>query len=757
MKNRYLLFLCFAFLSQGIYAQFYFEQPKKGEKQVSVFNETKNIYFSAWAGGMNSCQFGEVDMNLDGIKDLLVFDRHGDRIMTFLNAGYANDVSYYLAPEYAGSFPKLVDWVIFKDYNNDGREDIFTYSGQYPGIVVYKNVSVTELAFELEVYPFLTSFQGGGEVNILTTDVDYPGIADIDGDGDLDILTFWGLGSFVEYHQNQSMELYGIPDSLKFVEITECWGRFAESDESNEIFLDTCNFKQENYKSTLDRHTGSTFLLFDADNDSDQDLLLGDVDYPQPVFLLNGGSNAEAMISHAIPYFPDITNPVNLFSMPAASMIDVNNDGNKDLLASPFDPSLVLSENYKSAWMYKNVGDNDYPQFNFEMDNFLQYDMIDVGSGAYPVLADYDGDGLLDLFVSNYGYYIYSYYDQYMFLHSVYYSAIALFRNSGSNTEPEFSQVTHNFADLEKLMVTGLYPTFGDLDGDNDVDMIVGQANGTLLYLENTAGAGQEMTFAPPQTNFHGIDVGAYSTPQLFDLNADGKLDLIIGEESGNLNYYENTGSASNPQFTLITDSLGKVNVTNPNLSYTGYSAPCFFKDQNNKTELIVGSEEGKLFYFKNIDENLSGEFTENDSLYLLLNGEPLAISNGIRTGAAIAELDNDGFYELIVGNYSGGLNYYAGSPAPVSGNEEIKQSKIKMELWPNPAKNALQVQFTNCPYLKGSLELFDITGRSVKTVKVDCECIINLNIDDLLPGTYIIKAHLNNGGDVFVNRFIKK
>lgn len=756
MKNRSLLFLCFAFVYQGIFAQFYFEHPEQGEKQVSVFNESKNIYFSAWAGGMNSCQFGDVDMNLDGIKDLLVFDRHGDRIMTFLNAGYANQVSYYLAPEYASAFPKLVDWAILKDYNNDGREDIFTYSGQYPGIVVYKNVSVTELAFELEVYPFLTSFQGGGEVNILTTDVDYPGIADIDDDGDMDILTFWGLGSFVEYHQNQSMELYGIPDSLKFVEITECWGQFAESDESNEIILDTCNFEQQNYKSTLDRHTGSTFLLFDAENDGDQDLVLGDVDYPKPVFLLNNGDANEALFTEVVFSFPNFNHAIDIFSMPAATMIDVNNDGNKDLLASPFDPSLTLSENYKSVWMYENMGDNNYPQFYFEMDNFLQYDMIDVGSGAYPVLADYNGDGLLDLFISNYGYYIYSWYDEYMILHSVYYSAVALFRNSGSNTEPEFNQVTHNFADLQKLMVTGLYPTFGDLDGDNDEDMIVGQANGTLLYLENTAGAGQEMTLGPPQANYQNIDVGAYSAPQLYDLNGDGKLDMIVGEESGNLNYYENSGSAANPQFTLVTDSLGKINVTNPNLSYTGYSTPCFFKNQNNQTELMVGSEEGKLFYYKNIDGNLTGEFIENDSLFLLLNGEPLDISNGIRTGAAIAELDNDGFYELIVGNYSGGVNYYAGVPAPVSGKSEVYQSESEMKVWPNPATNILQVQFVKSTYVTGTMEIFDITGRSVKTVEIDCNGKINLNIDELHPGTYFIKARLDKGDKNYLKRFIK-
>lgn len=50
----------------------------------------------AWAGGMNAPQIGELDLDLDGLRDLVVFDRIGDRVMTLLNTGGTGTNRYRL-------------------------------------------------------------------------------------------------------------------------------------------------------------------------------------------------------------------------------------------------------------------------------------------------------------------------------------------------------------------------------------------------------------------------------------------------------------------------------------------------------------------------------------------------------------------------------------------------------------------------------------------------------------------------------------
>lgn len=708
-------------------------------QQVPVSDASRTPFVFPWAGGMNSIQFGELDMNLDGIMDMIAFDREGNRKMCFVNNGTANTIDYSYHPEFASHIPDLFEWAIFADYNMDGKNDIFTYSPGYASMMVYKNISEETLKFERVVYPYLTSYQGGGYVNIFVTYADYPGITDVDNDGDLDILTFWGLGSFVEMHKNMSMEKYGIPDSLDYEQVTFCWGHFAESDESNVIFLDTCLVKsgEKEVAGKKLRHTGSTFLLLDLDADSLKDLLLGDVDYPSIFALYNGGTIEEAYITSFDTIYPSIEENIKLFSMPAATYIDVNNDQKKDLLVSPFDPNPFISRDKKSVWLYLNYGENNQPAFELFSKDFLQADMIDHGTGAYPVLFDWDHDGLTDLFVGNYGRYQYSYYENY-FLHTVYRSRLAYYRNTGTTGNPQFELYDNDFGGLWNKDLLGIYPSFADLNGDGTTDMLSGNENGTLIFLKNN---GENLTIEDDQ--YMNIDVGDYSTPQLFDLDKDGLTDLVIGEKSGNLNYYRNTGTAEQPEFTFITDSLGKINVTDPMISYNGFSTPWLFRNAQNRTRLVVGSESGMLFYYKNIDNNLDGSFTPAD-LNELLDTTDVSYDRGYRTSAAIADVSGNGHFEMIAGNLSGGLEYFNGSAEVLPGMIKYTAVETEINIYPNPADDVVHISVSSGQIL--AIAVYSLTGQLVMQQGGNRAKKTDIDISHFQKGMYLLKIFTDTG-----------
>ena len=744
--NIVLLLLLFSFCAK---AQLYFSENNPVKNNSVKVNSSEDIYDFPWTGGMNSCQFSDIDLNLDGIMDLFVFDRYGNRIITFINGGFPDSVDYSYAPQYKKNFPKLYDWVILADYNADGKQDIFTYSN-FGGILVYKNISEDELKFESMVYPFLTSLQGTIYTNILVTYADYPAITDIDNDGDLDILTFWGMGAFVEMHKNLSMEKYGVPDSLDYEKTENCWGHFAENEESNEITLDTCFGAKEKFiPNNKDRHSGSTFLVIDLDGDNDKDLILGDVDYPNLMKMTNGGTSEDAYMIDLDTDYQSIW----LYSMPLATYVDINNDGKKDMLVSPFVPSMFNSRNYKSVILFQNSGENNAPDFEYKTNQFLQEEMIDVGSGAYPVLFDYDNDGLKDIVIGNYGYYNSSWYDPNgLILYSDFISKLALYKNTGTVDEPSFRLMTRDFADISNLELNGIIPAFADLDGDGDDDMLIGNSEGNLYYYKNLASTGATAEFVLEQINYQDINVGNFSAPQLIDLDKDGMTDLVIGEKKGNLNFYKNTGTISEPVFTLVSDSLGKVNVTDYNVSYNGYSVPCFFKDNDDKIKLIVGSEKGKLFYFTDIDDNLGGKFIESDSLFQIIDSIPFSIVEGIRTAAAIADLNNDGYFDLLAGNFAGGLKYYSGidSPPVSPGIIENHFSNIEFNIFPNPAKEEINISLKTLP-AKGKIiiKVFDMTGRMIKSASYKNSDLLKMNISGFENGVYIIEVFLRNNKSI--------
>ena len=685
-----------------------------------------------WVGGLNACQFGSLDLNFDGKNDLVVFDRHGNRLSCFLNCGDFGEISYKFDNQYAKFLPKIDDWMILADYDGDGRNDIFTYSKGWAGIKVYKNVSVDSLAFELVKSPYLTSLQGAGEVNIMATYADYPAIVDVDGDGDLDILTFGVLGTFIEKHQNFSMEKYGTRDSLVFERNDYCWGRVAESEEDNRMYLDTCLFGKTMVEEPY-RHRGATVAVRDLNGDRLLDLLLGDVDYPGLIYLQNGGSlDAALMISQESQY--PAGQPIKLFSMPMPFFIDVNNDGLDDMIVSPFDPNSLSTEGMNSVWLYLNRGISDKPDFHLFTKSFLQDEMLDFGTGSYPVFADVDADGLTDLLVGTIGnidstYYVYG------ALQTHRSAQIAFFKNIGTTKEPVFQFFDADFGNLKSLKTSGLVPTFGDLNDDGKLEMFVGTSEGNLLLFD---------------ADFQLIDndflhfAKTCSAPCLFDVDEDGILDFVIGNADGKLSFYQGFNQNGNVEFEFKTDEWGGVDVRDHSASYFGYSVPSLFK---NGTEiyLAVGSEQGKIFLYK---VNNDGSSFEEVSLQWNELIPDFDNHFGMRCAAALNDLNVDGKLEMVVGNFAGGLQLYN---AEINVNQGVEELTDKLLVYPNPAYSTLKVQGKGIKQIK----VFDILGQCLIQNNAASEETA-FDVSDLASGIYILQIKGDSNRTNYL-KFIKE
>ena len=711
MKTRFGIVLLLLWLSLGGNAQ----------QNVDIQVRTPDKTLPApWAGGINACQFGRIDLDGDGQKDLLVFDRYGNRLLCFLNRGGAGEINYVHAPDYARYFPELADWAVFADYDGDGREDIFTYSKGWAGMKVYRNISTQYPEFELVVSPYLTSWQGGGEANIIATNADYPAIVDIDGDGDLDILTFGVLGTFIEKHSNLSMERFGTRDSLVFEKTDYCWGRVAESEENNAMYLDTCLFGKSLVVNADDfRHRGATFAVRDLTGNGLPDLLLADVDYPNLVLLKNGGTPENALMVSQELDFPQNT-PVNMFSMPVPFFTDIDNDGADDLLVSPFDPNPMACEGKNSVWLYLNHGTNENPDFQLYTKSFLQDQMIDVGTGAYPVFADVDGDGLTDLVVGTVGdidstYYVYG------SLQTHRTAQLAFYKNVGSMQNPVFQLVEDDLGGLSSLRLSGLVPTFGDLDGDGRQEMLVGTAEGNLLLFDadfNLLDA-DFLHFGKP-----------WSAPCLFDVDGDGVLDLAVGDASGKLTHYQGIGQA---QFQQTTDFWGQVDVCDHAASYFGYSVPTLFK-AGDEVLLAVGSEQGKVFLFNDLQNDIFTDISDRWSDCVA------AFDNrfGLRSASALADLNGDGTLEMVVGNFGGGLELLNGNIAVNQGVEKVFSERFSV--YPNPSDGVLFVETQNLAHQQIQTYLIaNLMGQVVMTGRLTNESR-QIDVSGLPKGMYFIR-----------------
>lgn len=672
----------------------YFLERQEGP---NVEDPSGRAFPLAWTGGLIHASAANADLDGDGTVELLLYDKSGPKWLPLSPAPAGSPFPWRTAPGLAERvnriFPDAAVFALLQDYDGDGDLDLLSYRDN--GLVAFRNVRSETGTLGFSPYNgsrTLRSAADGSAFSLSGSGLEVPAFEDADGDGDLDLLRFDSDGAFVELHANRSLEWYGHRDSLVFELVTACWARFRENAGDAGIALDSCHSgllpggggtgtrfgrglqtasDQRYVPSPTARadvahaafkspHLGSTLLLSDWTGDGDPDLLIGDSGSGRLTFLRIQGQAMAAVADSVNPSWPPV-HPAFTYQLGMPSRVDLNGDGAPDLLVSPNAGSL--SDNHRGLQAWFGDGSPDTEGLSFAGQGFLQRDMLDFGRSAGPVAADVDADGDMDLLIGNAGYRNAS---------GPLPARLSWLENTGLPA-PRFVLRDTDYAGISALGLVEARPAFGDLDGDGDGDLLIGDQDGRLHFYRNT-GTPDSPVWSLAEEDWQGIDVGANAVPQLLDLNADGLLDLIIGEKNGNLNRYDALPGSGDAVFVLQDGNWGGVDVRDGGAFGIGQAAPWLFASpQADRFEVLVGANGGRIHYYNNVHPDI-GPFALYDSNFA-------AYGEGARAMPAMADFDGDGLGDLVIGNSSGGLVWYQG----VGSNGWSAPDPAALHCRPNP------------------------------------------------------------------------
>ena len=366
---------------------------------------------------------------------------------------------------------------------------------------------------------------------------------------------------------------------------------------------------------------------------------------------------------------------------------------------------------------------------------FINIDLVDYTRTPTikPTLTDLDGDGDPDLVVGN---------DS----GSLYY-----FENTGTSANPSFAERTGTANPLDSVTVgSSSTPTFTDLDGDGDHDLIVGNEDGDIAYFENTG-----TVTAPSFTQhtgtanpFDNITKGSWSTVTLADLDGDGDPDLAVGNNDGDVHYYENTGTSANPSFTQRADAANPLN----NINAGSYNSPIFVDfDDDNDPDLVVGSGNENIYYFENTGTTTAPSFIQRTDFDNPFNG---LIAGGF-SAPEFVDLNGDGNLDLIVGNQVGEIHYFknTGTDASPEFSPQSLTQPTTLTIYDNGGNDTLDLRTDikdQRVYLlpEGISDVYGLTGNLIIARDTVIENFIAGSGDDLVAGNAVANYLSGRDGD---------
>lgn len=361
--------------------------------------------------------------------------------------------------------------------------------------------------------------------------------------------------------------------------------------------------------------SGVPSLLFsqprfaDLDGDGDYDLILGSSE-SRLLYYQNTGTPTSPAFSPG----PDIFAPVELLDAEVGAGVDLDADGDLDLITG----------GYNGLVFFENTGTPAAPAFTRHADFFAD---LQAGTFPVPTLADLDDDQDPDMLVgiSESG-------------------VLKFYPNSGTPNAAAFAE-----AQSQDWFDVGLYayPWFVDLDGDLDTDLTAGRDAHGFVHYRNEGDPGA-WNWVPDATIFAGLGQATYwNSPCLVDLSGDGRVDLLFGTSAGPLQYYLNGGPPQAPVWTANTTLFGGV------IDVGGASSPFFFDfDLDGDLDMVSGTQLGDIKYYRNVGTPEAPAWLADPAYFA-------SIDHSIYAAIALGCLDGDALPDAVAGDLSGNLFFH--------------------------------------------------------------------------------------------------
>lgn len=536
------------------------------ERQVTpfpVFDAAGRAYDVPFLGGLDVPRPQFVDIDGDGDADLFLQERTG-QLMYFENVGSAQAAEYAFREDRFQDLD-IGEWNRFVDFDGDGDQDLFAET-RSSYVRYFRNDGTPQEPDFTQATDSVRTADGDA---LFIDRQNIPYITDLDCDGLWDL--FVGRVEGTIWHYEQAPD--GADGLPRFRLQTQRW-------ENIEIIGQLGTLK----------HGANAMAFVDVDADGDQDLLWGDWFEPSVLLIENTGSCQRPVLrSEPIPLPVADSLMTSGYNDPVP--VDIDADGDWDLfvgiLGGAFGPNRTHADNF---YFYENVEGQ-----GLTLRETRYVFGIDAGAESMPTPVDFDADGDLDLLVSNK-----------LDPGSPQRSTTLYYENRGQAGAPSF----HLADTLDFGQVFHYAPAFGDLDGDGDQDMVLGTWSRNVRYYENAGGTGGE-AYQVRDTTMVSLPRGSNATPTLGDLDGDGDLDLLVGEASGTINFFRNEGSPSSPEFTLVTEDFADIDVGRR-------SVPRLVDvDGDGDLDLMTGRESGGVLLYRNTGSATAASWELDESFQL--------------------------------------------------------------------------------------------------------------------------------------------